>query len=405
MEYRPLPSDRAEEFREYVDYAFSPEDGPGIDDEVALDDQPGDERALLADGELLAVCRHYWFRARLRDRWFELPGLSAVASPPEHRRQGNVARMLAESLVEYRDRGDPLTALWAFEHSFYARQGWGLATKFAEYECDPETLGFARDRVDESGRFRRLDADDYHLLDPVLAAANEGRELALDRTEQWWRKRIFEGWQGDPYVYGWADDAGELRGYVAYRVEDEDGGKRLAADEFVAADHEARLHCLRLLADHDSQVDRVSFYGTPDADLFDVVDDPGDVECEVKPGPMARIVDVPAAFEAFAEPAPDAPEGAATEFTLSVSDPLADWNDGTFRVALADGTATCEPTDAPDDEADATTGVGALSQVVAGYHSVADAERFGDLEIRTPAVRDALAAAFPEREVFLTEGF
>ena len=402
MEYRPLPSDRAEEFREYVDYAFSPEDGPGIDDEVALDETPGDERALLADDELLAVCRHYWFRARLRDRWVELPGLSAVASPPEHRRQGNVARLLAESLVEYRERGDSLTALWAFEHSFYARQGWGLATKYAQYECAPETLGFARDERDESGRFRRLDADDYDRLDPVLAAANEGRELAVDRTERWWRERVFDGWQDDPYVYGWEDETGELRGYLVYRVDEEGEGKRLAADELVAADREARLALLQLLADHDSQVDCVSVYGTPDADLFDVVDDPGDVECEVRPGPMVRLVDVPAAVETFAEPVSG---DATTGFALAVSDPLADWNDGTFRVELGEGGVTCEPVDEFEGEPDATTGVGALSQVVVGYHSVADAERVGDLDVRTPNVRDALAAAFPEREVFLTENF
>ncbi|MFC4553370.1 sterol carrier protein domain-containing protein, partial [Halorussus sp. GCM10023401] len=46
-----------------------------------------------------------------------------------------------------------------------------------------------------------------------------------------------------------------------------------------------------------------------------------------------------------------------------------------------------------------------LSQVYVGYHSVADAERLGDLEVRDAAVRETLTAMFPPRDVFLREGF
>jgi predicted acetyltransferase len=339
-----------------------------------------------------------------------MPGLSAVASPPEHRREGNVTRMLAESLAEYRERGDFLTALWAFEHSFYERHGWGLATKFTEYECDPDALAFARDSPLAGGSFRKLEDDDWELLDSVHAAAHEGYDLAIDRTEEWWREKIFDNWRGDPYVYGWADDAGEIRGYVVYHVED-DEGKRLQAKELVAADRAARTNLLRFLANHDSQVERVSFYGPNETSLLDAARDPGDIDCEVHPGPMVRLVDVPAALEAL-----DYPADLDAEFTLSVSDSLADWNDDTFRVAVEAGRATCERTadrgaDADeadgDDEAnaDVTTGIGALSQVFVGYHSVEDAETLADLDIRTPETRDALAAMFPERDVFLHEGF
>ncbi|WP_135851214.1 GNAT family N-acetyltransferase [Halorussus salinus] len=408
MDYRELPDDRKTQFQDYLHYAFSAEDGPQSDHETDPDERVGDERALFDGDEMLCVCRHYWFRARVRGRWCEMPGLSAVASPPEHRREGNVTRLLAESLAEYRDRGDFLTALWAFEHPFYERHGWGLATKFTEYDCEPDALAFARDSPLAGGTFRKLDPDDWDLLDSVHAAAHENYDLAIDRTEEWWREKIFDNWRGDPYVYGWADEAGEVRGYVVYHVRDEDEGKRLQAKELVAADRAARTNLLRFLANHDSQVERVSFYGLNETALLDVARDPGDIDCEVHPGPMVRIVDVPTAIEAL-----DYPHDLDAEFTVAVSDSLADWNDGTFRVAVADGRATCEPTtDAADataaadvTDADVTTGIGALSQVVVGYHSVEDAETLADLEIRTPEARDALTAMFPERDVFLHEGF
>ncbi|UPV73735.1 GNAT family N-acetyltransferase [Halorussus limi] len=398
MDYRPLPDDRKTQFRDYVQYAFSPEDGPQDEYERDLDEQPGEERALFDGDEMLCVCVHYWFRTSLRGQRFEMPGLSAVASPPQHRRQGNVARLLGESLAEYRERGDFLTALWAFEHPFYERQGWGLANKWLRYECDPGALSFARDSPLAGGEFRKLDEDDYDRLDPVLAAANEEYELTVERTEDWWRERVFSGWRGDPYVYGWKRD-GDLRGYLVYRVEDEDEGKRLHVSEFAAADRAARLNCLRFLANHDSQVETVTVYAPPETALLDEVPDPADLDCEVKAGPMARIVDVPAALEAL-----DYPDDLDAEFTVAVEDPLADWNDDAFRVAVADGRATCERVRDGGD-ADVAASVSALSQVYVGYHSVGDAETFADLDARTPEARDALAAMLPETEVFLSEAF
>jgi len=402
MDYRPLPDDRMDQFQEYLQYAFNPQEGPNAEQDRDPTDQPGDARGLFDGDDLLAVCRHHWFRVGLRGRSHEMPGLSAVASPPEHRRQGNVARLLERSLDEYRERGDYLTALWAFKYPFYERQGWGLATKWTEFECPPEALGFAREAArslgdDSLGSFRRVAADGYADLDPVLAAHNERFELSMDRTEAWWRTRVFESWQTDPYVYAW-ENGGDTRGYVVYRIDDDtDGeGKRLVAAELAYADREARLNLLRFLANHDSQVETVALYGPRDARLLDEVEDPADVDCEVKPGPMVRLVDVPAAIEALDYPDADG------EFVLDVADPLADWNDRRFRVAVADGRATCAPTDA---DPDATVGVPALSQLYVGYHSVSDAETLGDLEVRTPAAREALVAMYPPRNVFLREGF
>ncbi|NHN58727.1 MULTISPECIES: enhanced intracellular survival protein Eis [Halorussus] len=402
MEYRELPEDRSEQFQEYVHYAFSLEDGPQEEFDWDVDDQPGEPRALFDGDRMLCVCRHYWFRTRLRGRHIEMPGLSAVATPPEHRRQGNVARLLAESLAEYRDRGDVLTALWAFEHAFYERQGWGTANKWTRYECPPDALAWTRDDPLAGGEFRPVDADDHERLGRVLRAADEGYELNIERTEKWWRKRIFDSWRGEPYAYGWESPDGDLRGYVVYRVEEEDEGKVLTVPEFAAADHAARVNCLRFLADHDSQVERVRLRGPPGTDLLDLSPDPAAVDCEVEAGPMVRLVDVPAAIEAM-----EYPDGPDAAFTLAVSDPLVDRNDATFRVAVEDGRATCERIGdgVATTDADATAGVGALSQVYVGYHSVADAERLADLDVRTAAAREALAAMFPEREVFLREGF
>ncbi|WP_158056937.1 GNAT family N-acetyltransferase [Halorussus halophilus] len=408
MDYRSLPDERTKQFQDYLQYAFSPEKGPQDDHDWDPDEQPGEARALFSGDEMLCVCRHYWFRVRLRGRWHEMPGLSAVASPPEHRRKGHIERLLVESLAEYRERGDYLTALWAFKHPFYAKYGWGLCQKFVEYDCSPDVLTFARDSA--SGEFRRLEADDYEQLEPVLAAHGEAYELAMEYSEQWWRKRVFEAHNEDPYVYAWADDDGEVRGYLVYWVKEGDDGKRLFVRDHAYADEEAYLNLLRFCANHDSQVETIKFFEPNETTLFDRVDDPAELNCEVKPGPMVRLVDVPAAIEALDY------SDVTGEFTLSVTDPLAEWNDRTFRVVVESGLATCEPIDAsvttdadadpePEPDADVRTNVSTLSQLYVGYHSVADATTLGTLEVADSTVEALLAAIFPARPVFLREGF
>lgn len=408
MDYRPLSEDHEEHYQDYTQYSFRIQDGPPDGHDRDLTDEAGDPRGLFDAEELLCVCKHYWFQTRLRDQWLEMPGVAAVASPPEHRRKGYVTRLLAESLAEYRDRGDALTALWPFDQPFYERHGWGVANKFVMYECSPDALSFARDEVEtaaseySTGEFRRVGADDFEILDSVLAEDTPEYELQIDRSAEWWEKRVFENWRGEPYVYVWERD-GEPRGYLTYRVSSGDDGNRLDIKEFAAADREARLNLLRFLSNHDSQVETISIYQPHDTSLLDEADDPHEIECNVKPGPMVRLVDVPTAFEQF-----EYPDVSDAEFTLAVTDSLADWNDQTFRVVVEEGQALCEPIDANSEshtDPDVSTDIATLSQVYVGYHSVEDAEIFGDLEVRDSVARDALGEMFPEKDVYLREAF
>ncbi|RBI64529.1 GNAT family N-acetyltransferase [halophilic archaeon] len=397
--YRPVPDADRETYQRMLDYAFQPEAGPQTyesDDDFSVD--LADRRGLYDADDLCCVCAHHWLTARVRGAWRDVAGLSAVASPPENRRRGLVGRLLRESLAEYRDRDVDFSALWPFDYGFYRRYGWATITRYTRYETTPEALALDTDRA---GEFRRLDPDDWESLARVLRAHGENHALAVDRTEDWWRERTFDTWSdGDPYAYGWFRD-GELRSYLVYTVDDGDDGKRLDVSDLAFANDEAYRHLLRFLHYHDSQVESVRFYEPANADLLDVVDDPRAVDCEIRTGPMFRLVDVPRALSRVT--GPDGQDAEAEgRVVLEVSDPLVDWNEGTFALELDGEGAGCTRTDAAPD---VTTDVNALSQVVAGYHSVGEAERFGNLSVVDADAGERLAALFPPREVFLREGF
>jgi predicted acetyltransferase len=389
-DYRSIPAKYKEEYQRFLHYAFEPENGPDIDED---DDDPelGDRRGLFDGDDLLCVCKHYWFTTRIRGEWHEMAGLSAVASPPESRRRGLVRDMLAESLAEYRESEVYFSALWPFSYEFYRKYGWAMVNKCTEYETTPDALDLD---TEPTGEFRPLDADDWELLVPAFDTHSEQYALSTDRTEDWWRERIFKGWKKDPYVYAWMRD-GEARGYIVYTVQEEDDGKRLKVWELTAADDETHRHLLRFVQYHDSQVETIELTYVPEnTDLLDIVANPRNVDCSIKGGPMFRLVDVPRALESISYDA----DGT---LVLRVTDPLAEWNEGTFELDAGD-VVHCKRTDA---DPDVTTDVNTLSQLVAGYSSVADAERFGELTVETGDARTLLADLFPEEDVFLTEGF
>lgn len=391
--YRPLPDDYDDEFDALLRYAFSIEDGPVPDDYERDRPELGERRGLFDGDDLLSVCRHYFFTARVRGEWSDLAGLSAVATPPEHRRRGYVRRMLAESLREYRDRDVHFSALWPFQHSFYRKFGWATSNRRARCECPPDALSFAA--AADAGRFRRLTADDHDVVEPVHRVHREGVELTIDRTEDWWCHRVFEGRETDPYAYAWERD-GEVRGYLVYGVDDGDE-PTLEVHERAFLDAEADEHLLAFLHDHDSQVDRVRIPELAAAPLLDRVEEPQAIECTVEPGPMFRLVDVPTALDALSSP---------TERTGSVvfevSDPLADWNDGQFVLSASSDGVTCDATDA---DPDVTVDVGTLSQLYVGYHSVADARRLDSLSLLNDDATALLRSLFPPRTVGLRDFF
>jgi predicted acetyltransferase len=415
-EYRPLPEAYQRKFDETWSYAFTPESGPPEYDpeDVPPSARLGAKRGLFEDEELVAICRHYWFTCRIEEGWLPVGGVASVATLPEHRRQGHVRRLLSATLSEYREREIPLAALWPFDAAFYAQFGWALASRYARLAVPPEQLSFARDERDgkdtgaSEGSFVRLEPDEYERLVPVLSAHGADQNLAMDRSEEWWRTRVFGARGSDPYVYGWERD-GEIRAYVVYQVED-DGERELRAAETAWVDHEARLALLSFLADHDSQVDVVSLYAS-DAGLLDLVPSPGEVDVEVNAGAMVRLVDVARALRTRWYP-----DDASGSVVLDVDDPFADWNDARFELALEGGAATVERIEdggeGPSAEPDASLDVGALSQLYVGYRSIADLARTGDAHLAGDGVDlldddegRLLADAFSPADVVLREVF
>lgn len=384
--FRPVPDADHRRYREILQYAFSPQQGPLTDDPEESLVGPFDRYGLYTDGELVSTCKLYELDAWIRDGYGPIGGLGAVATPPEHRRNGYIRELCRGVLAEFENRGAGLVTLWPFETSFYANLGWATANHVTSYECPPGALP----GHDAAGRMRPFSADEWERLRPTERAHGEGLALSLRRSERWWRERTLTNWTGgtEPYVYAYERD-GEVAGYLTYTVAD-DETETLSVDVLAYADEEAYRALLSFLGTHGAQIERVAFTRPEGAGLFDRVDEPERVDCEVHPGPMVRLTSVDAL--AFYTLPGD------LDCTLAVTDPLAGTERGS-RLTVEDGEVSVTEGDDPASAA-ATVGIGTLTQLVVGTHGVEEAIRLGGLTVEDDAVQQDLASVFTPQPVY-----
>ena len=418
--YRAVPEDddHRRAYRRLLRYAFALEDGPDWEDDPyeqpaafearGLYEHPDDSDSTAGEstpsstarstpsatdgrppdaGDLdptsLVVCGGLFdFRIRVRDAWRPVGGVTAVASPPERRRRGHVGRLIEEMHAELRGRDVAFAALWPFSYPFYERFGYGRVGDRVLHEFPPSALDTpTATPADDEGAFRELTTDDIDALSR-LYEAGAPEPLALRRSADWWRLRVFRSFSEERFVYGWTDSRGELRSYLAYHADSDEEDRRLIVDDWGAADDEAFRQLLAFLRNHDSQVSTVRLHAS-DASLLDRLSDPADADTSIKPGPMVRVIDVEAALSGLATAA----AGAETDVVVRVRDARHDWNDGTFEVGVDDGLTTCRRLDEGDErsggetgESGVTTQIGALSRLVVGARSARELSRLGSID-------------------------
>lgn len=339
-------------------------------------------RGLYRNGRLVTQCVVHPLRvAHGGGGTIPTGGIGAVATPPEERRRGYVARMLREVCHEVRNQGMPLCILSAFRAAFYRRYGW--ATFFEARRLSGAPALFAPFRAQRAGAWVRLDDSPSAVaeLDAIYRSALRGRFGPLERTALWWQMRVLRAGDGSPHwAYVWRDAAGHGRSYAVISSEHGEQGRVLHCREAVALDPQARAQIFAFFSAFEDQCVDVVFNAPADAPVQALMPDP--LRCMMTPGLMLRIVDVAQALEAYSFP-----RDVGGRLTLHIADDWLDHNNGVFEVEIEGGGARVKRLDAGTD-ADMRCDVRTLAQIVSRYLRPRTAAAFGLLDTHS---RPALA--------------
>lgn len=345
------------------------------------------------EGSLAAKLMLLPFETYIGGKKYDMGGIAGVATWPEYRRGGLVARLLSHALRVMKERGQTISFLHPFQFAFYRKFGWESYTDWKRYELLTAQIPRFQGGV---GRVERTsDLDLLSVLYDEYAARFNG---SLVRSRTWWEQNIMERKNkgGTSAVYYGPD--GSPKGYLLYKVRD----KVMAVNEFVFLDEEARRGLWSFIANHDSMIDKVKLEAHSGDRLTSLLSDPR-IKQETQPYFMARLVDAASFLKNY-----DFTPGVTGRLRLYVKDDQADWNEGLYELELAaEGKAQVRfrPRAVPEHPEDGLVcGTGALTAMLLGYERPSFMLETGRLHGSMEACR-ILDAAIPRSQTYLMDFF
>ena len=172
--------------------------------------------------------------------------------------------------------------------------------------------------------------------------------------EEYWR------WDEDDTtvaIYYSAED--KPLGYMVYLIKDD----IMSIKELIYLNAEAHKGLRRYISAHESMLDEVrgdNYFSEPIA--FSLED--SDIKETIRPYIMGRIVDVAGFLERY-RTQPDI----SGRVTLHITDPLLEWNNASFNLAVHDGHCALSDQSAPYE---ASMSIGTLTTLLLGYKRASD---------------------------------
>lgn len=387
IEIRPITDGEVEQAEFIRAYSFNGPDRADLTTEVERVRRmfPNDwSLAAFDGGEMTAWLRVIPLAMRINGHGLSFGAVGPVVSLPQHRRKGHVGALLRQALSDMRERGQVLSGLHTPHPALYRRYGWEIASERRSYTFAPKDIALLAE-PSERGRTRLLQPDDWAQADRVYRQHATKRNGPLHRAEVWWREAVFSVSRPTTAdVALWENNEGEPQGYVVYY-------QKRSYDEFmppfwirelVALTPDAYLNLLLYVLRHDLP-QQIAFNAAVDDPFLSIVSDTRRVKIEHEYDMMLRICDVEAALRmrAVAISAHD------VSFKMQLTDASAPWNEGTYRVEVADGVTNIERV---SGEADLSLTATTLAPLYNGYLSVTGAALAGLVRVSNES---ALAAA------------
>jgi len=368
------------------------------DKEIDPLDHPADWAwGAFENGKFLSGMYEIDFLMRFDGHNARMSGIGGVGTLPEARKGGLVRRIFERLLPEAYEKGVIFSNLAPFSHDFYRMFGYEITCTRNEVSIPSKSFLALKPK----GEFVPvLPGDDTSALQEIHAAYISGINHGICR-DYWPDNRAWKCFtRSDPYstgifTYLWKDDTGRPRSYIKYQdVEDDE--HIMSVMELAFADREALYGALGIVGGLSAQFGTFRWLMPAYIDAFDFTGDAWNIEQQIKPREMTRVINVKAALEMMRRPLGEG------SYILEVTDPNITANSGKYLVEFGpDGTHVSLTQKEPQLCCD----IRSLSQLVTGYRTLDNAllSRQTGLELR--GNRETLTQVFTQRPQHVTENF
>ena len=341
---RAIQAEEVEAFQDVMGIAFGFDPSPQMLAEFTEVFELARLRSAFDGDQLIATFGAFSFKMAVPGGKLPTAGTTVVTVLATHRRQGILKSLLTDHFAELHQGGEPLAALWASESSIYGRFGYGPATRRVTARL-PKPFARMSHPVDISGTMRLVDLNEALAHFPrVYQGVTPRRPGMLDRTEAWWKYRVFRDLEERRdgatkhrrvlYTRG-----GQPSGYATYRTRHHDDSNVVRVVELIGVDAEAEKAVWQYLFGIDLTTS-IEYWNHPvDSPLHWWLEQPRRLERKIEDQLWVRVVDVCRALEGRRY-------SQAGRLTFRLHDPVCPWNEGVYRLETdSAGQAQCALTD------------------------------------------------------------
>ncbi|KGE20509.1 GNAT family N-acetyltransferase [Paenibacillus wynnii] len=344
---------------------------------------------IFNEGELSAKLTLLPLQVFVQGRVIPMGGIAGVATWPENRRQGLVAKLLTHALEKMNDSGQLLSFLHPFYVPFYRKFGWEIYCEYKKYTIPVAKFPL---KTEIEGKVKR-DVNDINVMSILYTEFASKYNGTLDRSQDWWENAIVNEEGHDAVFYS---TLGKPEGYVLYKIEN----KELIIDEFIYLNEQARRGLWSFLCNHDSMISQALLKLVPADDCLPYLLPDPRIPQENFPYFMARIVNAKAFVEGYSFA-----EGVQGKATLCIKDDYAPWNAGLWEWNVSgEGQSSLVRSEGDSSQADLICDIGAFTVLLLGYKRPEEMYRFGALT-GDPSAVSWLEKAVPRAQTALLDYF
>ncbi|MCM3549008.1 GNAT family N-acetyltransferase [Alkalihalobacillus clausii] len=328
----------------------------------------------------------YPFSVNIHGQPFQMGGVTGVGTYPEYAGLGLMNDLMKKSLTNMKNRGQTISYLFPYSIPYYRKKGWEIISDVITYTVRDTQIPKP---YDVPGRIERVEFADKDIR-TVYAQFSQKANGAMIRNRLAWEEHF--KWERDELtgcVY--YDEHDKPTGFMYYKVENE----TFYVKEMIYNNEEARRGIWNFIGAHFSMVYYVKGKIFTNEPLSFFLED-SEIEEKISPYYMARIVDVERFLASF--PFTSQANG---KLTFAISDPLLEWNNGTFVLSFANKKRV---TIENGIKADVTTDIQTLVTLLLNYKRASTLKEIGRLEANEETIA-YLEAIIPDNKPWFSDYF